>query len=126
MPNGVTPVLTRLPLAMIQVMDTQAIAAAIQAEIARLSQALSILTGGTPVKRRGRPRKDNSPPAWVTSNGAAAPVEAPAKKQRRKFTAAQRKQQAARMRAYWLAKKKAEAKPQSKAASISKKAAKAA
>jgi hypothetical protein len=104
-------------------MDTNAIAAALQAEISRLQQALSILTG---VKRRGRPRKDATPPAWVTGNGAAAPVEAPAKKHRRKFSAAQRKQQAERMRAYWLAKKKAEAKPQSKAASKSKKTTKAA
>lgn len=107
-------------------MDTQQIVAVLQAEITRLSQALSILTGGTPVKRRGRPRKDATPPAWVTGNGAAASVEAPAKKQRRKFTAAQRKQQAEKMRAYWAAKKKAAAKPQSKAASKPKRTAKAA
>jgi hypothetical protein len=104
-------------------MDTNAIAAALQAEISRLQQALSILTG---VRRRGRPRKDATPPAWVTGNGAAAPAQAPAKKQRRKFTPAQRKRQAEKMRAYWLAKKKAEGEPPSKAASKYKKTTKAA
>jgi hypothetical protein len=39
----------------------------------------------------------------------AAP--APAKKKKRTFTAAQRKQQGERMKAYWASKKKAEAKP---------------
>jgi hypothetical protein len=90
-------------------MDTKAIAQAIQAEITRLSQALSILTGGTAVKRRGRPPK-STPPDWVTSNGAAtAPAPAPARK-KRVFTAAQRRQQALRMKKYWQAKKKTAAK----------------
>jgi hypothetical protein len=53
-------------------------------------------------------------------------VEALAIKKRRKFSAAQRKQQAETMRAYWLAKKKAAAKPVSKAVSKRKKTAKAA
>jgi hypothetical protein len=90
-------------------MDTQAIAAALQAEISRLSQALSILTGGNAVKRRGRPRKDNTPPAWVTNGAtpaATAPASAPARK-KRTFTAKQRREQALRMKKYWAAKKKA-------------------
>jgi hypothetical protein len=107
-------------------MDTQAITAAIQAEINRLSQALLILTGGTAVKRIGRPPgSKNQPPARVTGNAATAP-EKPARK-KRIFTAAQRKLQSQKLKAYWAAKKKqAAAKPQSKAASKPKKAAKAA
>jgi hypothetical protein len=50
----------------------------------------------------------------------------PAKKQLRRFSAAQRKQQAERMKAYWAAKKKAAGKPQSKAANKPKKTAQAA
>jgi hypothetical protein len=77
------------------------------AERDRLNAAIGILQGGTAVRRRGRPPKNNAP-AWVTGNEVAsttAPKEAPARK-KRTFTAAQRKQQAARMKAYWAAKKK--------------------
>jgi hypothetical protein len=85
-------------------MDTNAIAAAIQAEITRLSQALAILTGGT--KKRGRPRKD-SMPDWVTSNSLTpAPEPVPARK-KRTFSAAQRKAAALRMKRMWREKKKA-------------------
>lgn len=88
-------------------MDTQAIAAAIQAEIARLSQALSILTGGATVKRRGR-SPNSSMPDWVTSNGAAAATPTPAlARKKRTFSLAQRKAQAEKMRQYWAAKRKA-------------------
>jgi len=83
-------------------MDTNAIAAALQAEITRLSQALSILTGGTAVKRRGRPPKN---PFAVTTNGATPPE--PAQNRTRTFTPAQRKAQARRMKRYWATKKKA-------------------
>ena len=83
-------------------MDTTAIAAALQAEISRLSQALSILTGGTAVKRRGRPPKN---PFAVTGNGAVAP-EKPARK-KRNFSPAQRKAAAKRMKAMWAKKKAA-------------------
>ena len=85
-------------------MDTQAIVAALQAEISRLQSALSILAGGTAVKRRGRPRKDTTPPDWVTGN-AAAPEKSARKK--RHFSPAQRKAAAERMRQMWAKKKKA-------------------
>jgi hypothetical protein len=78
------------------------------AERDRLNAAISILQGGTAVKRRGRPPK-NAPPAWVTGNGIAsstAPKEAPARK-KRIFTVAQRNKQAARMKAYWAKRRKA-------------------
>jgi hypothetical protein len=84
-------------------MDTiNQIAAAIQAEISRLQQALSILTGGAAIKRRGRPRKD-SMPDWVTSNGATA---TPPARKKRTFSPAQRKAAAERMRKMWAEKKK--------------------
>jgi hypothetical protein len=74
----------------------------------KLNAAISML-GGTPAKRRGRPRKD-SMPDWVTGNGAkAAPVEAPARK-KRNFSLAQRKAAAERMKAMWAKKRKATAK----------------
>jgi len=47
-------------------------------------------------------------------------LEAAGKKKYRTFIATQRKRQAERMKAYWSAKKKAAAKPQSKAASKQK------
>ncbi|MGP0074518.1 MAG: hypothetical protein ACLPWF_21595 [Bryobacteraceae bacterium] len=66
------------------------------------------------MKRRGRPPLSAARPV-----GAAEPAQ-PAKRKRRTFTAAQRKQQAERMKAYWAAKKKAAAKPESKAANKQK------
>lgn len=81
-------------------MDTQAIIAALDAEIARLQHVRAILKGQTGVKRRGRPPK-NPPP--LGHDGPFPMV----KKGRRTFTATQRKQQAQRMRKYWAAKKKA-------------------
>jgi hypothetical protein len=56
------------------------------------------------MKRRGRPPK-STPPDWVTGNGATA-APAPARK-KRSFSLKQRKEQAARMKKYWAAKKKA-------------------
>ena len=86
-------------------MDTNQIVAEMKAEIARLSQAVAVLTGGTPTKRRGRPPK-SSVPDWVTSGAKPAPVEAPARK-KRNFSPAQRKAAAERMRQMWAKKKKA-------------------
>jgi hypothetical protein len=78
------------------------------AERDKLNSAIALL-GGTPAKKRGRPRKD-SMPDWVTSNKlpvtASAPASAPARK-KRTFTAKQRREQALRMKKYWAAKKKA-------------------
>jgi hypothetical protein len=91
-------------------MPTEQILDLLIAERDKLNRAIEVLQGST--KRRGRPPKS------VLSVIPASPEPAqPAKKKRRKFTAVQRKQQAERMKAFWAAKKKAEAKPQSKAAS---------
>jgi hypothetical protein len=62
----------------------------------RLNRAIEALQG--PAKRRGRPPK----------NPISASVASPAPvRRRRKRTAAQRKAQAARMKAYWAKKRKA-------------------
>lgn len=82
-------------------MDTNQIVSLLVAERDRLNAAIALLTNGTGIKRRGRPPKH---PAGV--NGTApAPT-----KRTRTFTAAQRKQQAERMKQYWARKKKAAAK----------------
>ena len=78
-------------------MPSEHIIALLVAERDRLNRAIEALQG--PAKRRGRPPKN------PLVDGATAP----AKKGRRKFTAAQRKAQAVRMKAYW-AKRKKEAK----------------
>jgi hypothetical protein len=83
-------------------MPTDQIVALLIAERDKLNAAIALLQGG--VKRRGRPPKNPTPPALVTSNGAA-PVEAPAKK-KRNFSPAQRKAAAERMRQMWAKKKK--------------------
>jgi hypothetical protein len=79
-------------------MPISQIVALLIAERDRLNQAIEALQG--PLKRRGRPPK--SPVAASQPEFAAT---APAKKGRR-FSAAQRKKQAERMKAYWAAKKK--------------------
>ncbi|HEV2687601.1 MAG TPA: hypothetical protein VGV35_03575 [Bryobacteraceae bacterium] len=72
-------------------MPTEHILALLIAERDKLNRAIEAL-GGTLPKRRGRPPK----------NPLAAAIAAPAKtRKKRHFTAAQRKAQAARMRAYW-------------------------
>jgi hypothetical protein len=79
-------------------MEITQIVALLIAERDRLNAAIAALQGGA--KRIGRP-----PKSAVT---AAVPVAAPAQaKHGRKFTAAQRKKQAERMKAFWAAKKKA-------------------
>jgi hypothetical protein len=98
-------------------MPTDHILALLIDERDKLNRAIEALQG--PTKRRGRPPKN-------ASIAASSEPAQPAKRKRRKFSAAQRKQQAARMKAFWAAKKKATAKPQSKAASKPKKTAKAA
>ena len=73
-------------------MQTEQILALLVAERDRLNRAIEALGG--PAKRRGRP------PASATVEGGPKP------KGRRTFTAAQRKAQAEKMRAYWAAKRK--------------------
>jgi hypothetical protein len=82
-------------------MPTDQILSLLLAERDKLSRAIEALSG--PTKRRGRPPKN--PLAAMTSVAPPAPA-----RKKRKFSAAQRKQQAARTKAYWAAKKKAKAK----------------
>ena len=88
-------------------MPTDHIIQLLIAERDRINAAIAALGGGT-AKKRGRPRKDASlanAPSWVT--GKPEPPDKPARK-KRKFSAKQRAEQAARMKAYWKNKKKAE------------------
>jgi hypothetical protein len=82
-------------------MPTEHILQLLVAERDRLQKAIDLL-GGTSVKHRGRPRKtDSSMPEWVGGKTAAKP------RKKRIFTAAQKSQQAKRMKAYWASKRKA-------------------
>jgi hypothetical protein len=87
-------------------MPTDEILTLLIAERDKLDRAIEALHG--PTKRRGRPAKNAVNGATPT---AAFEPPQPAIKKRRTFSAAQRKQQAERMKAYWAAKKKAAAKP---------------
>jgi hypothetical protein len=80
-------------------MPTEHIVALLLAERDKLTRAIEALAG--PAKRRGRPPKN---PLAVA--GAAV---APAKRRKRR-SAAQRKAQAERMKAYWAKRRKAEKK----------------
>jgi hypothetical protein len=97
-------------------MPTEQILALLIAERDKLTRAIEAIQG--PTKRRGRPPKNP-----LT---AATASHEPAQRKKRKFTAAQRKEQSQRAKAYWAAKRKAEAKAQPKAARRPKKTAKAA
>jgi hypothetical protein len=79
-------------------MQTDHIVALLIAERDRLSRAIEALQG--PTKHRGRPPKNA-----LLAGAEVVPQKATRKK--RTFTAAQRKAQAKRMKAYWAAKKKA-------------------
>jgi len=83
-------------------MPTEHILTLLIQERDRLNRAIEALQG--PVKRRGRPPKN---PLAAVAAEAAVPMKAPAARKKRTFTAAQRKQQAERMKKYWAAKKKA-------------------
>jgi hypothetical protein len=87
-------------------MPTDHILALLIEERDKLSRAIEALQG--PTKRRGRPPKN--PPV-----SAPADVAQPAKKKRRRFTAAQREAASERMRQRWAAKKKAAPKATKKA-----------
>ena len=81
-------------------MPTEHILSLLIAERDKLNSAIEAL--GEPVKRRGRPAKTG----WTfTMPFETTTVAEPLK--RRAFTPAQRKQQAARMKAFWAAKRKA-------------------
>jgi hypothetical protein len=79
-------------------MPTEHIISLLIAERDKLNRAIETLQGSA--KRRGRPPKNESP-------AAALQIAAPKRKRR---TAAQRKAQAVRMKAYWAAKRKKDAK----------------
>jgi hypothetical protein len=83
-------------------MTTEHILTLLIQERDRLNRAIEALQG--PAKRRGRPPKN--PVAGVPA-GATAPISAAPARKKRTFTAAQRKQQAERMKKYWARKKKA-------------------
>ena len=83
-------------------MPTDHIVALLIAERDRLSRAIEVLQG--PTKRRGRPPKN---PLAAAVSAANAPAPAVPAKKKRTFSAAQRKAQAKRMKAYWAAKKNA-------------------
>jgi hypothetical protein len=101
-------------------METTHIVALLVAERDRLNRAIEALQG--PTKRRGRPPGSGRNAASVDDSV----LTAPAKKKRRRFSAAQREAASERMRQRWAAKKKAEAKPSKKAVGKSKRTAKAA
>jgi hypothetical protein len=91
-----------LAYATLRLMPTDDIVALLITERDRLNRAIEVLQG--PTKRRGRPPKNPLAAVAATKNAPAPTV--PAKK-KRTFSAAQRKEQAKRMKAYWAAKKKA-------------------
>jgi hypothetical protein len=70
------------------------------AERDRLNAAIEVLQGGATTKRRGRP------PGSKNGVSAAVTPASPKKLVRRNFTAAARKAQSKRMKAYWAARKK--------------------
>jgi len=78
-------------------MPTEHIIALLITERDKLNRAIEALQGSA--KRRGRPPK-NPMSAIVT------PVAAPVAKKRKRRSAAQRKAQADRMKAYWASKRK--------------------
>lgn len=82
-------------------MPTEHIVTLLIAERDRLSKAIEALTGNT--KRRGRPPKN---PLGLTAIAAEVPVKARKRKAR---TAAQKKAQSERMKAYWAKRNKTKA-----------------
>jgi hypothetical protein len=82
-------------------MPTEHIIALLVAERDKLNRAIEALQG--PLKRRGRPPKN---PLIAT----LAPTTAPATKRKSGRSAAARKAQSLRMKAYWAAKRKKQAK----------------
>ena len=84
---------------------TQNIIALLVAERDKLNRAIEALQG--PIKRRGRPPRNS---ATAAAMAPVAPLSAPAKKRKGGMTAAARKEQSQRMKAYWAAKRKKQGK----------------
>jgi hypothetical protein len=82
-------------------MPTEHIIALLVAERDKLNRAIEALQG--PLKKRGRPPKN-------PLIAALAPTTAPATKRKSGRSAAARKAQSLRMKAYWAAKRKKQAK----------------
>jgi len=82
-------------------MPTDQIIALLIAERDKLNRVIEVLQG--PIKRRGRPPK-------TSSSASAALAPTPAKKRKGGLSAAARKAQSQRMKAYWAAKRKSEGK----------------
>ena len=80
------------------------IVALLIAERDKLNRAIQAL-GGIVAKRRGRPPKNPGVAAIPIAASNLAPPVVKARR-KRKFSAAQRKEQAARMKAYWAKRKK--------------------
>jgi hypothetical protein len=78
-------------------MQTEHIVTLLIQERDRLNRAIEALQG--PLKRRGRPPKH-------AMTGPTPTIATAGIRKKRTFTAAQRKEQAKRMKAYWAAKKK--------------------
>jgi len=76
-------------------MPTEHILTLLIQERDKLNRAIEVLQGA---KRRGRPPKNPRATVAPSENG---------NRKKRTFSAAQRKKQAARMKAYWAAKKRA-------------------
>jgi hypothetical protein len=84
---------------------TENILALLVAERDKLNRAIEALQG--PIKRRGRPPKTFSAAAALAP---VTPLSAPAKKREGGMSAAARKEQSQRMKAYWAAKRKKQGK----------------
>jgi hypothetical protein len=80
----------------IRFMQTEQIVALLVAERDRLNRAIEAL--GSPVKHRGRPAKAAAPAPTVS----AAPTT---RRKRAPMSAAARKEQSARMKAFWAARR---------------------
>ena len=78
--------------------NTDQIVALLISERDKLSRAIEALQG--PAKRRGRPPKSGVTSVMV---GVAGASTVGAVRKKRTFTVAQKKEQAARMKAYWAA-----------------------
>ena len=81
-------------------MEIQQIVNLLISERNRLSRAIEALGGS---KHRGRPRKKA---ATTPDQVSAPPVSKPSTRKRKPMSAAQRKAQSARMKAFWAARRK--------------------